>query len=188
MRQKVSEPTNGSFMILNARPENGSSSSALRSMFRVRSSVATASMPLMAGRRAGRQEVDNSVSSGCTPLFLKAEPQRTGKKDSDSAGALADQLAQRFIVRLVAFEVGFHRIVVLLDGGLDELLAPYSSALSFRLRGCRRTSHVAPRSSPFQTHSFISSGRHAFELVSAPIGSWTEPALRPVRSLIISRS
>src|SRR3546814_17462492 len=37
--------------------------------------------------------------------------------------ALADQALQRRDVRLLAFEIGLHRLVVLLDGGFDQLAA-----------------------------------------------------------------
>jgi hypothetical protein len=50
MRQKVSEPTNGSFMILKASIESGSSSEAERAIV---SSSVFGSMPLMAGTSSG---------------------------------------------------------------------------------------------------------------------------------------
>ena len=76
MRQKVSEPTNGSFMILKASIESGSSSLELRSI----SASVFGSMPLMAGTSTGLGRKSTTASrSGCTPLFLKAEPQRIGK-------------------------------------------------------------------------------------------------------------
>jgi hypothetical protein len=37
--------------------------------------------------------------------------------------ALADQRLERRHVGLVAFEIGFHRVVVLLDGKFDQLFA-----------------------------------------------------------------
>ena len=47
---------------------------------------------------------------------------------------LADQPLERRDIRLLAVEVGRHRIVVEFDGGLDELVA-YSLACSARSAG-----------------------------------------------------
>jgi hypothetical protein len=77
MRTKVIEPTNGSVMILNARPENGSSSELLR----VISWSESTATPFMSGTSSGDGRKSTTASSiGCTPLFLKAEPHSTGTK------------------------------------------------------------------------------------------------------------
>ena len=68
-------PTNGSVMILNASAANGSSSSERRST----GSSLPALTPWIGGTSvgAGRKSTTAS-SSGCTPLFLNAEPHSTG--------------------------------------------------------------------------------------------------------------
>ena len=67
---------NGSFMILNARAANGASSSALRTLDLVRR---VGCMPSTGGMSSGDgRKLTTASSSGCTPLFLKAEPQSTG--------------------------------------------------------------------------------------------------------------
>ncbi len=64
-------------MILNARPENGSSSELLR----VISVSPSTSMPFTSGTSSGDGRKSTTASSiGCTPLFLKAEPHSTGTK------------------------------------------------------------------------------------------------------------
>src|SRR3712207_2598380 len=65
-------------MILNASALNGSSSEALRTDSRS-SPPLTGSTPVTGGTSSGlgRKSMTAS-SSGCTPLFLKDEPHRTG--------------------------------------------------------------------------------------------------------------
>ena len=77
MRQKVREPTKRSFITLKASMESGASSVDSRMI----SESSFGLMPLMAGTSfgAGRYSTTPS-SSGCTPLFLKAEPQKIGVK------------------------------------------------------------------------------------------------------------
>ena len=55
-------------------------------------------------------------------MFLNAEPQHD-RHERLVQRALADQRLERRDVGLVAFEIGFHHVVVLLDGELDQLLA-----------------------------------------------------------------
>src|SRR6266511_5032202 len=75
MRQKVMVPTYGSSMILKASPANGSLSSGLRT-----TSLPFGSMPLIGGTSSGDgRKSTTASSSGCTPLYLKAEPHSTGK-------------------------------------------------------------------------------------------------------------
>ena len=64
-------------MILNARAENGASSL----VGRVSGSSLSILWPLTSGTSIGdgRKSITAS-SSGCTPLFLKAEPHSTGTK------------------------------------------------------------------------------------------------------------
>jgi len=76
MRQKVREPTKGSVMILNARPEKGAESAAGRVSvvsMSLTSTPATSGMSMGEGRYA-----TTASSSGCTPLFLKAVPHTMG--------------------------------------------------------------------------------------------------------------
>ena len=90
----MSEPTNGSFMILKASIDTGSLSSALRTT----SASVLGSMPLMSGMSIGdgRKSMTAS-SSGCTPLFLKAEPQNIGKN-------LTAIVPLRIIARISSFD------------------------------------------------------------------------------------
>ena len=76
-RMNVSWPTNGSVMILNASAANGFVSSAGRSIGV--SSALSIDTPWIAGMSIGDgRKSTTASSSGCTPLFLKAEPQMTG--------------------------------------------------------------------------------------------------------------
>src|SRR2546430_17711224 len=75
MRIKVSEPTNGSDMILKASAAKGSSSEACRTI----GSSEPILTPLIAGTSVGAgRESTTASSSGWTPLFLKAETPHTG--------------------------------------------------------------------------------------------------------------
>ena len=94
MRQKVSEPTKGSFMILKASIDSGSSSEARRSV----SASVFGSMPLMAGTSTGRrQEVDDAVEQRLDALVLEGRAAED-RREPDVAGALADQLAKLVVV------------------------------------------------------------------------------------------
>ncbi len=64
-------------MILKASMEKGSLSVGLRTI----SAPESGSTPLIASRSTGEGRKSTTASSkGCTPLFLKAEPQNTGTK------------------------------------------------------------------------------------------------------------
>ena len=75
MRQKVIEPTCSKLMILKASIDSGSESSGLRCT----GSPVLGSTPVKASRSAGEgRKSTTASSSGCTPLFLKAEPHIIG--------------------------------------------------------------------------------------------------------------
>jgi hypothetical protein len=73
-----------------------------------------------------RQIVDHGVEQRLHALVLE---RRTAQHRHERLveRALADQRLQRRDVGLVAFEIGFHRIVVLLDGKFDQLFAIFGS-------------------------------------------------------------
>ena len=102
---KVSEPTNGSFMILKA------SAGERRVVARPRARPprrCPASMPSIGGTSSGDgRKSTTASSSGCTPLFLKAEPHSTGTS-LHADRALARGSARSGLVRLVPLEVGLH--------------------------------------------------------------------------------
>jgi hypothetical protein len=76
MRAKVSEPTNGSVMILNASAENGFVVRALA----LELGALSGSVPLTAATSIGDgRKSTTASSSGCTPLFLNAAPHSTGR-------------------------------------------------------------------------------------------------------------
>jgi hypothetical protein len=132
-----------------------------------------------------RQEVDTAFSSGCTPLFLKAEPQSTGRSWTGSACPCGS--ARRvFDVGLLAFEVGFHRG-----------RRPCSTAFSISFRATLRPVLEARRGSadgPTRAQVFAlpdpffhgDQVDDALELVLGTDRKWTGTGVAPVRSLIIS--
>ena len=61
-------------------------------------------------------------SSACTPLFLNEAPQSTGTM-APAIGRLADGVLDLVERQLVAAEVLLHQLVVVLDRGLDDLVA-----------------------------------------------------------------
>jgi hypothetical protein len=131
-----------------------------------------------------RQVVDDGVSSGCTPLFLKAEPQSTGTKASASVPLRIS--LQRFLVGLLAFEVGsIARRPA--RRRPRSACSRHSSARSARSAGMSAYSQVAPRSSPFPDH-----GLHgdqvddAGELALGADRQLDRHRVAPERSLIIS--
>ncbi|EAQ30599.1 hypothetical protein NAP1_07465 [Erythrobacter sp. NAP1] len=78
-----------------------------------------------------RHVVDDRVEKRLNALVLE----RRTTQDGDEfllKRALANQALERLSVRLVAFEIGFHDIIVLLNGKLDQLLAVF----------CRFVSHI----------------------------------------------
>jgi hypothetical protein len=70
-----------------------------------------------------RQEVDDGVQQRLHTLVLERGAAEN-RHEGQAQRALADQLAQGRDVGLLAFEVGLHRVVVLLDGVLDHVRAP----------------------------------------------------------------
>src|SRR5215467_5970610 len=116
MRQKVMVPTNGSSMILKASSAIGSLSDGLRS-----TSLPLRSTPFTAGTSSGEGRKSTTASrSGCTPLFLNAEPHR---KESARDRRFANEPLESGDVGFFAFEIGGHRIVIELDRSFHELLA-----------------------------------------------------------------
>src|SRR3546814_13477322 len=67
-----------------------------------------------------RQIIDNGVEQRLDALVLEGRTAQHGR-EGEVERALADQALQRRDVRLLAFEIGLHRLVVLLDGGFDPL-------------------------------------------------------------------
>ena len=182
MRTKVSEPTNGSDMILNARPANGSSSDAWRTIDLVGAHLDAVDRGDV-GRR--RQVVDDRVEQRLHALVLErraAQHRHEGAAD----GALADAALQRLGIRLLAAEIGFERVVVLLDRELDQLRwRAASAALPSSRRGCRRRRTRRPSVSSRQMIAFISTrSTTPTKSLSTPIGSCVTSAIAPSRSLI----
>ena len=81
-------------MILNASAENGASSAAGRSMSV--SSFLLGSRPAIEGTSSGDgRKSTTASSSGCTPLFLNADPQMTGTNAASLL--LRTELLTRFL-------------------------------------------------------------------------------------------
>jgi hypothetical protein len=119
-------------MILNARPENGASSAVLR----LSAASVSGLMPLHVGNvERRRQIVDDGVEQGLHALVLERRNRTAPARRRLIERTLADQLLQRRDIGLVAFEIGFHRIVVLLDGKFDQLFAIFGSLVGFRSAG-----------------------------------------------------
>ena len=78
------------------------------------------SMRFAIGRR--RQVVDDRVEQRLNALVLEGRAAQHRMEGATLHGG-ADQAAQGRIVRLLAVEVGHHRLVVHLDGRFDELAA-----------------------------------------------------------------
>ncbi len=72
----------------------------------------------------GRQVIDDSVEHELEALVFERGT-AVGREECEVDGALADALFDLLDGRLGAFEVGFHDVVVLFDGGLDELSAVF---------------------------------------------------------------
>ena len=95
-----------------------------------------------------RQIVDDRVEQRLDALVLERRAAQH-RHEREVERALADQLLQRRDVGLIAFEIGFHDVVVLLDGHLDQLLASGRGGVrrgrpgSLRRRTSRRGSRRA---------------------------------------------
>src|SRR5437868_2152748 len=103
----MSWPTNGSVMILNARPAKGSSSAALRSP-----SLPFSSSPVTGGMSVGAGMYSMTASSiACTPLFLSAQPLLHLLVDLEEVGADAVHLVhEREARHLVLVGLPPHRL------------------------------------------------------------------------------
>ena len=71
-----------------------------------------------------RQEVDHRVEKRLHALVLEGGTAEDGMELA-ADHRLADQLAQALVIRLLAVEIGRHRVVVELDARLDELRAVF---------------------------------------------------------------
>ncbi len=74
-------------------------------------------------QRAG-QIVDHSVEQRLNAFVLEGGTAQN-RNEGHFQCPFAQQFAQGWNVRLFAFQIGFHRVVVLLDGVLDHLGAPF---------------------------------------------------------------
>mmetsp|Transcript_17040 Transcript_17040/g.30531 ORF Transcript_17040/g.30531 Transcript_17040/m.30531 type:complete len:528 (-) Transcript_17040:940-2523(-) len=70
----------------------------------------------------GRQVVDDGVEQRLHALVLESSSEED-RHESEIERSLADELLEGCLIRLFAFEVLLHGIVVHLNGGLDKLLA-----------------------------------------------------------------
>ena len=126
-----------------------------------------------------------AFSIGCTPLFLKAEPQSTGTNFIASV-PLRISFAQRRDVGLLALEVGLHRRVVHLDRELDHrrahLVGLVGELGAHRLAGPGRAEVLAGPGPLFHGHE-VDVALEARSPRRSAAGSGTGVA--PVRSLII---
>ncbi len=106
-------------MTLKASALKGSSSAGRReSSCSVRGSI-----PCTAGTSSGlgRKSITAS-SSGCTPLFLKAEPSRTGVTEMSSVAARSARFSISGVTLRLVLEVGLHQLVVVVGDRVDQLV------------------------------------------------------------------
>ena len=139
-------------MILNASAENGSSSLGLR---RVTRPPVRGRAPRAAARRAGEGRYQMiASSSGCTPLFLKAEPQSTGTPSFASVARRmrAPELLDR---GLLLVDELLHEGLVVVGELLEQLVAGGRRPPRGTPRGCPRPSTPRPSRLP-SSGAFIS--------------------------------
>ena len=91
------------------------------------------------------QEVDNSVQHGLHAFVLERRTTEN-RHERHVQCAFTDQLAKLFDRRLFTFEIGFHRLFVLLDSKLDELAAPF---FGFGFQGVANLTHFPGRTEVF---------------------------------------
>ena len=154
-------------MILKARAEKGSLSSALRSSM---SSGWFGRCPSVGGRSSGLGRKSTTASSmGCTPLFLKADPHRTG---TTAAASVAVRRARRRSTAVMGSSARYFSMMV--SSKLDTTSMSWwraSSASAARFSGMSRVSHSSPMSED-QTRAFSSSrSTTPLNSDSAPMGS-----------------
>ena len=165
MRQNVSAPY-WSSISLNASIESGSSSEALRSI----GLSSLGLIPLIAGISIGDGRKSTTASrSGCTPLFLKAEPQSTG---TNMLSIVPRRIMRRSVSASGSLPSRYCSIASSsASTAASIIISRYSAALSARSAGMSTTSHDAPRSSPCQINAFISiRSTTPLSSASAPIG------------------
>ena len=110
-------------MTLKASAANGASSSSgvALGLLAVARPCCRARCPCIGGTSSGDGSSSTiASSSGCTPLFLKAEPQRTGVTLRSSVARCSD-LAIRSCGISSLVEVGLHQLVVVVGAGLDQV-------------------------------------------------------------------
>ena len=168
-------------MILKASAENGASSDAGRA----RTSPERGCTPSTGGRSTGDgRNATTASSSGCTPLFLKADPVRIGTQCPASVPVRTALRTSSTVIS--SSPTNFSRMFSSNSDRTSISSARYSCAVSIRSPGMSTTSHEAPRSSPCQTSAFISMrSMTPAKSDSAPIGSWMTAALQPKRSRIV---
>ena len=137
-------------MILKAIAASGSLSAGLRS-----TSLPLRSMPLMAPRSSGLgRKSTTASSSGCTPLFLKAEPHRTGTNLRPTTALRISALSVASSGSLPSRYCS-HRLVVELDRRLDQLGAILERPAPCRSAGISSSWYFAPSPSSSHTTAFM---------------------------------
>mmetsp|Transcript_89314 Transcript_89314/g.130657 ORF Transcript_89314/g.130657 Transcript_89314/m.130657 type:complete len:283 (+) Transcript_89314:1197-2045(+) len=149
-RTNVRVPTKGSFMILKARADIGSSSDDRRSI----GESSLGLIPLMLGTSTGAGMYHTTLSrSGCTPLFLKAVPMHTGTNAWEI-------VPLRMRLRRV-FSSGsspsryFSMTASSISTACSTSFSRYSAALSLSSSRMSLYSNLAPSASPSHTISFM---------------------------------
>ena len=126
-------------MILKARAAKGPLSSAGRSASVGSSSPLPAgTRPVTGGTSSGEGSSSTTASSsGCTPLFLNEEPQRTGVTLVSRQARCRDLAIRSWGISSSA-EVGLHQLVVVVGAGLDQLGPVFLGLVLRGRRGSRR--------------------------------------------------
>ena len=168
---------------LKARPEKGSLSSALRCILMLSSSTST---PSIAGLSSGLGRYEATASSsGCTPLFLNAEPHSTGT----NLPAMVPRRRQRDSVSASGALPSRNAIMASssCSTAMSTSFSWYSAALSAYSARMGRTSNAAPSSSPVHTISCIfTRSMTPSKFSSLPMGSCTTHGTAPRLDTIMS--
>ena len=145
-------PTKGSVIILNANADNGSLSSAFLC---ITFSSSDGSTPLMGGISSGDgRYLTTASSSSWTPLFLKADPHKTGT---------ISRLIVCFLIASIILSLSMlfpSRKSSIIDSSWSDKcsikLSLASSASALISSGISVNSNLAPKDSPSHRANFIS--------------------------------